>query len=152
MSRKLENGAVVNPDNLTTSVPQSTQEDVASLRESLTEDIATIARHIPALDIRIDNKVNENGQQETEKRTVKKTGEILERPLFVLSYNSISGSGKRTPIIGNSSKIRAAVDVFLEDPALAEAVKSDRLARLTFKLTHARSIVAKLEKELAILS
>ena len=87
-----------------------------------------------------------------ETRTVKKTGEILERPLFILSFNSYSGSGTRTVVVGNSSKIRAALDVFLSDPVLADAVKADRLSRAKIKLAHAEGVVTKLKAEVALLS
>lgn len=151
MAKKMEDGSIVNPDGLTVSVPQSTQEDLASLRESLTDEIKAIATELPQLDIRVHPKVNENGQQEFETRTKRDGSEATGRALFVLSFNSPWSAG-RTVIEGNSSSIRAALAPFLADPALAARVKATRLAAVNVKLAHARSVVRKLEAEAATLA
>jgi hypothetical protein len=151
MSRKLENGAVVNPDNMTTSVPQSTQEDVASLRESLTAEIQAVATALPQLDIKVNPKVNENGTQEYETRMNRKGETLTGRALFSLSFASPFSAG-RTVIVGNSSEIRSALLPFLADPSIAEAVKDAKLAALAVKRIHARNVLAKIEREIALLS
>jgi hypothetical protein len=146
-----KNGQTVQPNNIVMASPQSTQEDLATLRESLTSDVQTINRCIESLSMRLDNKLTENGAQDKEERTTKK-GEVLTRPLFILSFNSVSGSGRRTELIGNSSRIRSAIDVFLEDPTLADAVRADRIKTATTKLNHAKKMVEKLTAELAALN
>lgn len=150
MATKKENGSIVNPDNLTTSVPQSTQEDLASLRESLTAEIQAIASELPQLDMRVNPKVNENGQQEFETRTKRDGSEATGRALFVLSFNSPWSAG-RTVIEGNSSAIRASLAPFLADPALQAKVWATRRTTIQHKLAHAEGVVRKLKAELEAL-
>lgn len=149
---KTENGQIVNPDNLTPMNPQSTQEDLASLRESLTLDIKEIGSAMPNLDIKCNPAVEENGAQRFEPSRVTKKGETIQgRALFVLSFNSPFSSG-RTVIEGNSSVIRAALVPFLADPALAAKIRSARLRAAKVKLSHAENVVARLKAEVAALS
>lgn len=145
-----ENGQALKAGNMTGMDAQSTQEDTAALRESLTNEIAAVAAALPALDLKVNPKVHENGQQAFESRVMRDGTTAQVRALFVLSFNSPFSAG-RTVIVGNSSDIRSAMLPFLSDPSIAEAIRHERRSHLQVKIDHAKDVVKRLESELSSL-
>lgn len=151
MKTHTENGQALRAGNLTGMDAQSTQESLASLRESLTLDVQAIAGALPQLDIKVNPKVGENGQQTFESRVMRDGSETQGRALFVLSFASPFSAG-RAVVEGNSSTIRAALAPFLADPAIAETVRTAKRNALNVKRAHAVAVLAKIDREIATLS